>query len=806
MRARTRMIPIVALAALLVAGGAVAHAASAAARLLEVRPERGDGRLSVLIESSAPVAYAASQPDPLTVLVDLRDVSRVGASNRFSGMPVGPVAAVDLGERVADDGTTVTRIRLGLAAPVSPRVRAARNLVVVEFDDAEAGASPVAPATALSVVSAEVVKGAVHVTLKGDGRLVPGSVHEARDLPPRLVVDFPGVRSDVPAVTPVGVGDVRRIRVALNSSQPLVTRVVFDLARKMPYRVDQSAQDEGEVVVVLGESAAAAPAEAPTRPAAPTPQPAGESIEKLERAVAAMRAPATPAEPRPPAASTTPVAAAPPPPPAPPDVVPASPPAPPVEPERREAEPPPPPAPPAPAPVARPDPLSTLKVSPVQTVTAAPTPTSEPGQHVISGGQAEKVFTGHPISLDFQGVDLRAVLRTFAEITGLNIVIDPQVQGTVDVALRDVPWDQALDIILRANQLGYNVDGTIVRIAPLKTLADEEAQRRKLTEERALSGDLQVVTRTLSYARAAEVSDLIVRTALSTRGTVEVDERTNTLIITDLESRIDLAQNLLNTLDRPEPQVEIEARVVQTTSEFARAIGVQWGINGYVAPEYGNTTGLAFPNQGSLTGRTGSVQSDGRTETQTAVGLRAPNATSAIGLALGAVNGAFNIDVALTALERAGKGRILSTPRVSTQNNVEAEVTQGVQIPIQTVANNTVTVQFKDAALTLKVKPQITAANTVIMRITLENASPDYSRQVNGIPPIDTQRAVTEVLVKDGHTTVIGGIFVSREATINDRTPGLHRIPLLGWLFKRDAIQDESRELLIFISPRIIKG
>jgi len=164
----------------------------------------------------------------------------------------------------------------------------------------------------------------------------------------------------------------------------------------------------------------------------------------------------------------------------------------------------------------------------------------------------------------------------------------------------------------------------------------------------------------------------------------------------------------------------------------------------------------------------------------------------------------LNLDVALSALEKQGQGRLLSTPRVTTQNNVEAEMTQGVQIPIQTVANNTVTVTFKDAALTLKVTPQITAANTVIMRISLENAAPDFSKAINNIPPIDTQRAITQVLVQNGDTTVIGGIYVSNEQVNKDRTPALYRLPLLGWLFRRDGITDDSRELLIFITPRIL--
>src|SRR5204863_4136428 len=221
-----------------------------------------------------------------------------------------------------------------------------------------------------------------------------------------------------------------------------------------------------------------------------------------------------------------------------------------------------------------------------------------PPQTPAAGTQASPIatpsrYSGNPVSLDFQGADLRAVLRTFAEISGLNIVIDPTIQGTVDVSLRDVPWDQALDIILRANKLGYIVDGTIVRIAPLTTLADEETQRRKLADEQALAGQLRVVTRTLSYAKAEELQQLLTKSALSQRGTVQVDARTNTLIISDLADRLTTASDLIATLDRPQPQVEIEARIVQTSRDYAQALGVQWGFTGRVDPALGNTTNLA---------------------------------------------------------------------------------------------------------------------------------------------------------------------------------------------------------------------
>jgi type IV pilus assembly protein PilQ len=217
----------------------------------------------------------------------------------------------------------------------------------------------------------------------------------------------------------------------------------------------------------------------------------------------------------------------------------------------------------------------------------------------------ERKFTGHPVSLDFQGADLRAVLRTFSEISGLNIVIDPAVQGTVDVALRDVPWDQALDIILAANKLGYIIDGTIVRIAPLNVLADEQSQRRKVNEEQALAGELRVLTQRLSYAKAEELQALLTKSALSQRGTVQVDARTNTLIITDLADRLTTATELIAKLDLAQPQVEIEARIVQTNKNYARALGVQWGFNGAAIPALGNTTPLAFPNSGTLSGAAG---------------------------------------------------------------------------------------------------------------------------------------------------------------------------------------------------------
>ena len=428
--------------------------------------------------------------------------------------------------------------------------------------------------------------------------------------------------------------------------------------------------------------------------------------------------------------------------------------------------------------------------------------------------QGSREYTGVAVSMEFQNAELRSVLRTFAEISGLNLVIDPQVAGTVDVALVDVPWDQALDVILRANRLGYVADGTVVRIAPVATLAAEDEERRARTEQQALAGDLVVITRAPGYARAVDLVEIVSRTVLSPRGQVQVDNRTNTLIIVDLPDRVGRAQELIDALDRPQPQVEIQARIVQASQDYLRELGVRWGIAGRVAPEIGNTTSLAFPNRGGISGRAGGAQgpADGADpralETENsgvAVDLEAPSASAALGLALGAIDGSLNLDVVLSAAESDGHVKILSNPRITTQNNVQATITQGDQIPIQTVANNTVTVTFRDAALRLAVTPQITTADTVIMRIEIGNDFADFAREVNGVPPIVTQSASTTVQVADGATTVIAGIYESARTRSNRRVPGIHRIPVLGWFFRSRAERRRTDELLIFLTPRIVR-
>ena len=451
---------------------------------------------------------------------------------------------------------------------------------------------------------------------------------------------------------------------------------------------------------------------------------------------------------------------------------------------------------------------------------APPTPERPAEFQPVTLNPGEKQFTGHPISLDFKDGDLQDIFRLFADISGLNIVVNPGVSGKVTLKLNEVPWDQALDLILKANGLGYTLEGNVIRIAKLTDLQTEEQARRKLAEERALAGDLLSLTTRISYAKAQELADVLRKAgALSARGSLNVDPRTNTLIINDLPAFLEKAKDLIATLDLPTRQVEIEARIVVTSRNFTRDLGIQWGFNQANTPQLGNTTGLTFPNALIINGRgvpaTGGISADQNGQASAAgigtagrgyaINLPAAGFNSAIGISLGNILGSFNLDAALTALERQGRGRLLSTPKITTQNNQAAEIKQGVQIPIQTVANNTVTVSFQDAVLTLKVTPQITEAGTVILTVDVQNNSADFANLVNGIPPINTQSAKTQVLVRDGATAVIGGIYQSNEQTAQQMTPFLGRVPILGYLFRNRFVTSTNNELLLFITPRIIK-
>jgi len=404
------------------------------------------------------------------------------------------------------------------------------------------------------------------------------------------------------------------------------------------------------------------------------------------------------------------------------------------------------------------------------------------------------------------------------EISGLNVVLDPNVKGTLTIVLDEVPWDQALDIVLVNNGLDKQLNGNVLRIATKDTLKKEAETARDLQKAQAEAVAPITVTRVLSYAKAATMKDTLKK-FLSARGDIFSDDRSNQLVIRDIPSVIPTLDNLIHQLDRKSQQVEIEARVVEATRSFSQDIGIQWGFAGSTtsgrsifggAPQVGispTSTGSGLPqppligtpatSSSSNTGATGGLPFN--------VNLPAGAPTS--GFFFGHRSPNFAVDLYITAAEAKGVGKLLSKPKIITQNNEKATVKQGNKIPIQTTINNTISVQYIDAVLQLTVTPQITAEGTVFMDVLVENTQIDNGiPRVMGIPALDTQSAETKVLVADGGTVVIGGIIVTQQQTSINQVPIVGSIPVIGRLFREQAVSISSSELLFFLTPRIIPG
>lgn len=455
------------------------------------------------------------------------------------------------------------------------------------------------------------------------------------------------------------------------------------------------------------------------------------------------------------------------------------------------------------------DPVMKEKTSPAAAPPPEPQESTQEVQFVPQTlSSAEEGYSGEILSMKFKDADLQAVIFYLADFAGLNVTFDPGVTGVVSVNLVDVPWDQALDLLLKQNKMGKVIEGNVLRIAPMGILTREQDEQRRLTESQEMSGPLITKTFTLSYSKADEVQNLL-KSRISSRGEIIVDSRTNTLIISEVDEKMALLERLIDVFDTATPQVSIEARIVEASSTFIRNLGVQWGWQGVSDPFYGNQTSLKFPNKvvadGSLIPEGVVTKGVSGPLGGYAINLPAPAFSTAVGFSVANVLDTFRLDMALTALETSGTGRIISSPKVTTQNNQEAEIIQGRQIPVQTVANFTVTTRYVNAALELRATPQITAEGTIIMTIDIQNNAADFANLVNGIPPITRQSARTTVMIPDGGTTVIGGIYRTEDSITREKVPLLHKIPILGNLFKSFARTKQNRELLIFITPRIIK-
>jgi len=780
---------------------ASANAASMTLNAIEV----GTSSQIVLRTSGAP-AFTSLSPVPDQFVVDLSGTSKGSALSIPSTLPAG-VSSIAADE-VTEMGSTLTRVTVKFAHSGAAQAAADGNSVVITVPAAAPVPAPAVavaepPAAAPAIVPAatmpmpETIHGgqpavAVHdsgvtshrkaTTLKkietaGTGADTDVQIATNGDAsysafkltnPARVVIDLAGVKDNKMAKHTIDVDNsiVKRIRTA--QFKPDVTRVVLDLSEASTFNVTRSGD---RLHVTFGNAAPqavasnepkemAAPVEVTAAPPKPAPTPDQIPIVADN---AGWKMPQDSSQ-----GATSVIHAS--------DQVP-----------------------PPPAPATR---LSPSSMTP-QTVPMQPAENvfTEPQQQAPAGIPAAgtqrtlsatgKVFTGEPISLNLKDADIKDVLRTFATLTGLNIAVDPDVHGSVTVDFVDVPWDQALDLILRQNRLSYVLDGNVMRVGTLATLAEEAAANRRLAEEERLNVPLTTVGFKLSYARATDVSGLLKEIA-SPRARIIVDQRTNQLIISEIPAYLQTMNQLIASVDVPNRQVIIEARIVQTRKTFVQQWGFNWGFRGTMDPALGTGTGLVFPNRVDVIGGP--------------FDFGAGNPVLSFSLAN--VLGTFTLDMALLATESEGLARVISAPRVQTQDNVAADIQSGVQIPFQTRINFTTTISYVDATLHLAVTPQITEAGTVIMEIALQKTDPQPGLVIEGAAgtPLSTRQARTRLMVRDGGTAVIGGIYETTENRAETRMPFIHNIPILGSLFKVHNINNEFDELLIFITPRIVRA
>jgi type IV pilus assembly protein PilQ len=765
----------------------------------------------IVLRTSGTPAFTSLSPTPDQFVIDLTGTTKATSLVIPTNLPA-TITAINADE-VTEMGSRLTRVTVRLAQPASLQAAANGNAVTIalpmvaekkeEPKPAEAPPTVAAMPAMHNDMPAETMKPAGEPAIAAESMPLPKartlrkvetsgapSALEVRldtdgdisykafklEKPSRLVIDLNGIRDRVARKT-IEVNDpvVKRIRVA--QFKPDVTRVVLDLDGKADYKV-LAAGDH--LRIAFGDAVAGMAA--PPAPSIPAPM----KVAPIKTAEVAKPAKSGDIPSQVPTIAeestwkmppqTTAVIHA---------QYPQAPPPPTPQPRRTPT------AGTSTAPATVP-----TTMAPTENVFSEPQPRTSPivGGALSTAGRTlsagERVYTGEPISLNLKDADLKDVIRTFAELTGLNIAVDPGVTGSVTVDFVDVPWDQALDIILRQNNLTYVLEGNVMRVGTLSRLSEEAAANRRLQEEERLNVPLTTVSFKLSYARAGDVQGLLKDIA-SPRARIITDTRTNQLIISEIPAYLNTMRNLIESVDVPTRQVVIEARIVEITKTFLQQYGFVWGFRGALDPSLGTGTGLVFPNRVDFAG--------GPFE----FGPGNPVLT----FHLANVLGTFTLDVALNAAESEGLVRVVSAPRVQTQDNTAAQIQSGLQIPFQTRVNFTTTISYVDATLQLSVTPQITEAGTVIMDIAVQKNEPATGLVIEGAAgtPIQTRQARTRLMVRDGGTSVIGGIYQTTDNNAQSRLPILHLIPVLGNLFKSHNINNRHDELLIFITPRIVR-
>ncbi|MCK1794408.1 type IV pilus secretin PilQ, partial [Pseudomonas violetae] len=410
-------------------------------------------------------------------------------------------------------------------------------------------------------------------------------------------------------------------------------------------------------------------------------------------------------------------------------------------------------------------------------------------------------YSGEKLSLNFQDIDVRSVLQLIADFTNLNLVASDTVQGGITLRLQNVPWDQALDLVLKTKGLDKRMIGNVLLVAPAEEIAARERQELESQKQIAELAPLRRELLQVNYAKAADIAKLFqsvtsAESKIDERGSITVDERTNNIIAYQTQNRLDELRRIVAQLDIPVRQVMIEARIVEANVDYDKSLGVRWG--GSVQKGNWNSSGV----NGSST----TVGTPGSTGTNSPfVDLGTSANTSGIGIAF--ITDNVLLDLELTAMEKTGNGEIVSQPKVVTSDKETAKILKGTEIPYQEASSSGATsVSFKEASLSLEVTPQITPDNRIIMEVKVTKDEPDYLNKVQDVPPIKKNEVNAKVLVNDGETIVIGGVFSNTQSKVVDKVPFLGDVPYLGRLFRRDVVSEKKSELLVFLTPRIMNN
>ena len=413
-----------------------------------------------------------------------------------------------------------------------------------------------------------------------------------------------------------------------------------------------------------------------------------------------------------------------------------------------------------------------------------------------------QAYVGEKLSLNFQDIDVRSVLQLIADFTNLNLVASDTVQGGITLRLQNVPWDQALDLVLKTKGLDKRKIGNVLLVAPADEIAARERQELESQKQIAELAPLRRELLQVNYAKAADIAKLFqsvtsAEAKIDERGSITVDERTNNIIAYQTQDRLDELRRIVAQLDIPVRQVMIEARIVEANVDYDKSLGVRWG---------GSIQNKGNWNASGVNGSSTTIGTPGSTSTNSPfVDMGTVGNTSGIGIAF--ITDNVLLDLELTAMEKTGNGEIVSQPKVVTSDKETAKILKGTEIPYQEASSSGATsVSFKEASLSLEVTPQITPDNRIIMEVKVTKDEPDYLNKVQDVPPIKKNEVNAKVLVNDGETIVIGGVFSNTQSKVVDKVPFLGDVPYLGRLFRRDVVSEKKSELLVFLTPRIMNN